>query len=161
VPKFVADSVETTGLKWVAPAGGGKVLQVVYAETSTFTNSSSATFADTALTATITPASASNTILVIVTQNGSGKDNVNAATGLNLRLMRGATAIQTFGKAVGYTGAAVANYIGSVATIYQDSPATTSATTYKTQLASENATSTVFVNVGGEKSSITLLEIGA
>ena len=32
---LVADSVEATGLKWVAPASGGKVLQVVQIETST------------------------------------------------------------------------------------------------------------------------------
>ena len=162
IPSFsiVADSATATGLKWAAPSGGGKVLQVVYFETNTFTNSSSGTYADTALTATITPSAASSKVLVLVTQNGCGKDATNAGTGLNVRLMRGATALQVFGGSVSYTGTANANYVGTVACSYLDSPNTTSATTYKTQIA-VSANNTAFVNVGSEYSSITLLEIGA
>ena len=56
--------------------------------------------------------------------------------------------------------------IGSVSASYLDEPATTSATTYKTQFASglNNATATVQSfgsTAGSSKSTITLLEIGA
>ena len=57
---LTADSSTATGLKWATPAGGGKVLQVVSATTTTEVTSSSSTFADTGLTATITPTSATS-----------------------------------------------------------------------------------------------------
>jgi hypothetical protein len=46
--------------------GSGAVLQVVNATYSTYTSSSSSTFADTGLTASITPSATSSKILVIV-----------------------------------------------------------------------------------------------
>ena len=50
------------------PAGvGGKVLQVVNAHTGTQATSNSTTYADTGLTATITPSSTSSKILVLMT----------------------------------------------------------------------------------------------
>jgi hypothetical protein len=51
--------------------------------------------------------------------------------------------------------------VGTISTSYLDSPATTSATTYKTQYASVNATSAVSLQVNSETSTITVLEIGA
>jgi hypothetical protein len=51
-------SVSPTGLKWAAPAaGGGKVLQVISATYGTETTSTSTSFADTGLSASITPGS--------------------------------------------------------------------------------------------------------
>jgi hypothetical protein len=143
---------------WATPAAGGKVLQVVNVTYSTQAGSTSTTYADTGLTATITPTSATSKILVIVDQSGVGKWNGNNY--VFVRLNRGATALIEFAKIAGYTGTSSYNIIGGVGANYLDSPATTSATTYKTQFKSSN-TEQVFVQQNDDVSSITLMEIGA
>jgi hypothetical protein len=152
------DSTTATGLKWAA-ASTGKIIQVVTATYSSTTISSSSTYSDTGLTVTITPTLATSTILVLVNQNGAGK-NVGA-TGLNLRLLRGATVISTFGRYIGQDGALTGESWNSVGLGYIDSPATTSATTYKTQQASEANIAQVGTQIGSAMSTITVLEIGA
>jgi len=159
---LTADSAETTGLKWAAAAGGGKILQVISAELDTQAISSTSTYADTGLTATITPTSATSTILVI-SNCAIGKDTGN--TGVSLRLLRGATTIKEFAKRSASDGGSGENFVGTFSHSYIDSPATTSATTYKVQFASYNNTARVYVSsdFGGvkEKSTILLMEIGA
>jgi hypothetical protein len=155
---LVADSAEATGLKWVAPAGGGKVLQVVSASTATQTTSSSSTYADTTLTGTITPTLATSNILVMMSQNGVAK--FSSDTRCLIKLFRGATEIAYVSHAAGETSSAAMNNIGTVSINYLDSPATTSATTYKTQFMSAANASGVKVQDGGSLSTIILLEIG-
>ena len=158
---LTADSAETLGVKWAAAAGGGKVVQIVSATYATTFTSSSSTFADTGLTATITPTSASNNILVFVNQNGCGKAANN--TGINLRLLRDSTNIIDFGRLDGDDGGSNTNRIGSISTAYLDSPATTSATTYKTQAASNGNNSVIILqeSSGGvfATSTILLMEV--
>lgn len=155
---LTAASGETTGLKWVAAAGGGKVLQVVQGEYATETSSSSSTYADTGLTASITPSSASSKILIIVNQNGCTKVN---DTRLNLRLLRGATELKVFGKNSMATATSLTIQGLAFGIAYLDSPSTTSSTTYKTQFASDGNAATVRVQQDSIVSTITLLEIGA
>jgi hypothetical protein len=143
---------------WTTPAAGGKVLQVVNATYGTQAGSTSTTYADTGLTATITPTLATSKILVIVDQSGVGKWNANNF--VFVRLNRGATALLEFSAIAAYTGTVSYNIIGGVGASYLDSPATTSATIYKTQFKSSN-TDQVFVQQNGDFSSITLMEIGA
>jgi hypothetical protein len=138
-------------------ASAGNVLQVVNATYSTIVSNSTSTYADTNLTATITPKFATSKILVLVSQNGCRKQSND--TYLQLRLVRGSTAISTFAGAGGYTGTTTTNDIGSVSTCYLDSPATTSATTYKTQLASGSNNAQVNVQTVSDTSTITLMEI--
>jgi hypothetical protein len=160
---LTADSSTATGLKWATPAGGGKVLQVVHGSTTTYASSSSSTFADTGLTATITPTSASSQILVIVNQNGIGKNSSVSTSSIMLRIDRGGTTY-SISNALAKTATAQQNIISAGQT-WLDSPATTSATTYKTQFASFNNNSAVFVqsdeSSGSSRSTITLMEIGA
>ena len=141
----------------------GNVLQVVNATFSTQVVSSLSTFADTGLTATITPTASSSKILVLVNQAGCGKQN--NSTWLFLRLLRDATVVSNFERLGGYNNATTNNFIGSCSVCFLDSPATTSATTYKTQLASGNNLSQVYTQVldGGitTMSTITLMEIAA
>jgi hypothetical protein len=159
---LVANSSTSTGLEWQAPAGGGKVLQVVQATYSTTVTTSSDSFADTGLTASITPSSTNSKVLVLVAQNGVYKDSNTAANALNFRLLRGATNISDFGTNIGFTNTAIANYPGTVGTNYLDSPATTSSTTYKTQFARASGGSPAGgVQQNSMMSTITLLEIGA
>ena len=146
---------------WAAPAGGGKVLQVVSATTSTAASNSTSTFADTNLTASITPTLNTSKVLVMVMQNGIAKTSGNDGSAWVGKLLRGATDLTTFAAFTFYTGTLL-DLEGSASTVYLDSPATTSSTTYKTQFKNlANAASVKCQNSGGSTSTITLLEIGA
>jgi hypothetical protein len=136
----------------------GSVLQVVNATYSTETTSSSSTLADTGLTATITPTSTTSKILVLVSQVGVRK---SGSTYVGLRLLRNSSSILSFAESSGFTGGSVDNGIGTDSVCYLDSPATTSATTYKTQFKNTPASGTVYVQVNGMTSTITLMEIAA
>jgi hypothetical protein len=157
---LTADSTAATGIKWAAPAGGGKVLQVVFASTNTTTTSSSRTFIDSTLTATITPTSATSKVLVLVSQNGASKGNQIGDNAVRLMLLRGATDLIQFAFALNYTGTAL-SFIGAASVNYLDSPNTTSATTYKTQFSNDYNGASVQVQANSAYSTITLLEIGA
>lgn len=159
---LTADSTAATGIKWATPAGGGgKVLQVVNAVYTTAVATSSATLSDTGLTATITPTASTSKILVIVNHNGVGKGGNLAG---RVRLNRGSTQLVFIDSIIAYTGSTQEIYIGGIGATYLDSPATTSATTYKTQFASDNGTQFAMNVSGGglgSSSTITLMEIGA
>jgi hypothetical protein len=154
---------------WATPAGGGKVLQVVQATTSTETTVSTTTYTDTTLSASITPSATTSKILVIVNQFYETSRDTNANAGVALRIVRGATTVFTpspgeyqFGyfQAVGSTKI-VSNGVAPIS--YLDSPATTSSITYKTQgtqFTTANS-ATVKFQQGSSVSQITLIEIGA
>jgi hypothetical protein len=154
-----------SGSAWTAVGGGGgggKVLQVVNFTSTTGAYTNTNTFIDTDLTLSITPSSATSKILVTVFQNGCGKNNQAASTGLSLQLVRGATVIASAFSTYGaYTNSTQANEVGSIGITYLDSPATTSATTYKTQMRSVTNTDGVYTGQNSARSSITLMEIGA
>ena len=149
---------------WASPAGGGKVLQVVQASTTTATTVASTSYTDTTLTATITPTSATSTILVMVSQFGyqtRNSDSINAST----QIVRGATSIYNAEFASRLTASGATAVMLGVYTnlVYRDSPATTSATTYKTQgkVSSTANSGQIVYQDNSAPSTITLLEIGA
>jgi hypothetical protein len=156
---LTADSTAGTGLSWATLPASGKILQVVVGSTNTLTSSSSASYADTTLTATITPTSATSTILVMLSQQVS-KSAANAATSCNLRLYRGATNLRQMSTDTAYTNSTLKIIGWTFAHNYLDTPATTSATTYKTQFSNPNAVAQIDLQ-DSAFSTIVLMEIGA
>ena len=166
---LVADSsVSPTGLKWAAPAGGGKVLQVVYATYNTGTTVATTTYTDTGLTASITPSAATSKILIFVNQSGQSSGATRSDTGWGFRIVRNSTTIFTpnpnryeSGYIGGLSGSTEARIETMGTAIYLDDPNTTSATSYKTQAAPlyDSGGGVAFLNRG--VSHITLMEIGA
>ena len=137
----------------------GKVIQIVNAHTGTQATSNSTTYADTGLTATITPSSTSNKILVAV-QQSVGKETTN--TWGNIRLYRDSTEIGGTipARSLGYTGDSANNYIGIGCGItFLDTPSSTSALVYKTQFNNNQADGTIRVQVDSGQSYMTLMEI--
>jgi hypothetical protein len=157
---LTADSAEATGLKWVAAAGGGKVLQVVAAYTSTATTASSSTYIDTTLTCNITPSSTASKVLALVYQNGCVKSSASVSNGIGLRLYRGASLLTTFAYEGLQTDTSIVNK-GNFSTAHLDSPATTSSTTYKTQMANTGSNAASVTTQQNAQSAIILIEIGA
>ena len=157
---LTADSAESAGLKWATPSGGGKVLQVIQATSSTNIASSTTTLIDSGLTATITPSSATSKVLVMTSQQYY-KTNGNSGNAIKSALLRGATQIAFISKNMLVTDTAIYN-IGTLAYNYLDSPSTTSATTYKIQFANDNTSATVGVSSNSnELQTMILMEIGA
>jgi len=162
-------AVSGTVLTTTSPKAGN-VIQVVQGTTSTQVSVTTGGYTDTTLTATITPSSASSKILVLVNQAFYTSISSGSQYG-GMRLLRGSTVIlypAEFGGVpidfgVGLYGNAVYNR-GSIN--YLDSPATTSATTYKTQGRPYNTTSSgtmVFQPTADQvpTSTIILMEIAA
>jgi hypothetical protein len=107
-----------------------QIVQIVQGTTSTVQTTSSSSDADTGLTATITPSSTSSRILVLVSQAGFRSYDVsgtgNSTVFGTLKLFRGTGQIVLMGDSAGNVG------VTTVSLAYVDSPATVSATTYKT-----------------------------
>ena len=157
----------STAPSWAAAAGGGKVLQVVQATTTTNATNTTSTMADTNLTATITPTLNTSKVLVLTNQNMRGFTTTVAYYNFGYQILRGATVVYDMGSAGFGTFAWSSSYSGTsndnrmyVSGHYLDSPATTSATTYKTQMNS-NTTGTISAQPNSIISSIILMEIGA
>lgn len=112
------------------------VVQVVSVEFGTEVTENGSTFVDTGLTASITPSSANNKVLVLVHQMAKALDGA-----CRMNLLRGTTSLeeQYFGESEG------GDWYGPIDIIRLDSPATTSSVTYKTQMRT-NGGATVGVN---------------
>lgn len=169
------NAIQTTAGKPILNSTGS-ILQVVQTlKTNSFsaTSTGNNVWVDiTGLSATITPSSTSNKILIMYTVYSSH----GAVTyGRSLRLNRNGSAIAV-GDLSGSTPQATSNaymaYNGScVAETNQvlDSPSSTSALTYKLQFSAENTNNTYYVNIPGSVtndgrsattvSNITLMEI--
>ena len=144
-----------TGYDLDMPAG--HILQVVSANQTSETETTSSSYIDTGLSATITPKFASSKILVLVSQNAVIKSAGNG--GVYGQLLRGSSVLAVLALNVAYTANTDQNRIGSGWTSnYLDSPSTTSATTYKTQIKAFNGIS-AGVSSSGAVSRITLIEI--
>jgi hypothetical protein len=166
--------VGTTPTFQAASTQVGSVTQVVSATFTGTASTTSSTFSDTGITVTITPRSATNTIMIVANINTyNGGTNVCAF----VRLVRGATPI-CLGAAAGSRtqvsiseGSTTGPSEASGSIVFLDSPATVAATTYKLQYASPNNVDSVFVNISTTDtnaattprpaSSITVMEIVA
>ena len=155
---FTAGQV-LTAAQQNALRGAFRVLQVVYGTTATQQAGGTSTLVDTGLTATITPQSTTSQILVLVSQNGVHKSTSN--TGCRIVLLRGATNIGEIAASAGNTGSTTTIDVGTVGTMLLDSPATVSATTYKTQYASTANTAFAAVQLNSARSTMVLMEISA
>ena len=150
------------GVPTWAAAGGSPIKQIVTASLATLTSTTSSSYVDTGLTATITPSSSGSKILVIyasakMTVNGSATSmtSINAYT----KLLRGATAVSE--SLHGFDLFAASNYktpyIPFTITCI-DSPSSTSALTYKVQYQGSATQEVVFAN-STAPATIILMEI--
>ena len=155
----------TTAQMNTAIAASKKILQVVGNTTTTETTVSSGTFADSGLTATITPLFASSKILVLVSQTITNYSSSNDRVFSAIQTLRNSTVVYAagtynFGSLVDTASAGIYELAGFYSVSLLDSPATTSATTYKTQMKTVTATA-VTAQPFSTTSSIVLLEVSA
>lgn len=150
----------------------GSVLQVVQTilTTSSTASVTSPTYVDAGLSASITPTSSTSKILVM----GNVEMGWSTAAGGWIQIVRDSTAVgngtggsyANFQSGFQVSGVTPSNNFWAIPFSYLDSPATTSATTYKIQ-ASLDANGTLAINrrqgdtAFGGSSVITLMEIAA
>lgn len=134
----------------------GLVKQIAHMSTTTEDTTTSATFADTSLTLSFTPVSASSTIYVFVNHNGA--NGSSAGIKGSVRLMRDSTVLQVIADEVRYIHTSNA----AIAYVYSESSPGTSAVTYHTEFA-EPASGTFYLQSSfdaiSSASSLTIVEV--
>ena len=134
----------------------GKVLQVVQSSyTATQFQTTSTSYVSVSQSASITPSSSSNKVLILTVGSLWSGSNAGSA---NLTIYRGESNIlNTGGMCISYSGA---GSIWSTANIvYLDSPATTSSTTYSVYVKSQSGQNVYYSGNSDQTQSIVLLEI--
>ena len=152
--------VTSNGSGVITAAGFGKVGQVVTNTSTTLTSTTSASYVDTNISASITPSSTSSKIMIIVsgslfngTANTSAKATIfrgNASSGTNL-------GDSTWGMINAYDQGNPCVSNGGMN--FLDSPSTTSSQLYTVAIAHETGGNTAIYIPNGQKGSITLMEI--
>ena len=134
--------------------GAFRILQVINATTTTSATTTSGTFIDSNLTASITCQYNTSKVLVITSQVVFGGTGVE----VNMRLLAGATTLQTDNGIVLNSAGSI---FGNNSFLFLHSPASTSAITYKTQFARGGSAGTAACQLNATTSSIILMEISA
>ena len=168
IPAASIVGVCTSGL--TKTGGFGKILQVVSQNLTTQMSTASTSYVDSGLTASITPSSTSNKILILINIGLSMDGDHNSYA----RLLRDSTEINSGSggsnnSLFGINGNSTASRYAPMmeACNFLDSPSTTSAITYKVQVRSHNGGFTMYVNRRsndtnfGVASNITLVEVEA
>jgi len=141
------------------PTGvGGKVLQVVSVSHTSATSTTSITYSDIGISASITPSSTSNTILVNYSLNALTYRNSSGYYRGWIKTLRGTTNIQEnyFG---GYLDVGTDNNLyGASNVCFIDSPSSTSSLTYKLQFRVDSG-GTMTISEASKKSNLILMEI--
>jgi hypothetical protein len=143
----------TTGTLPFAQLPTGSVLQVVQGTLSTGVTNSGGTMITTGLTVSITPKFASSKVLVLV--NGFGRTAPNGW--INFRLYRNGSV--NYDIVGGFNYQSTSTITTQLATVYLDSPASTSAQTYA--LFFQNVNGTADWNADPRITTITAMEIAA
>ena len=158
----------SNGSTWAstAPAGGGKVLQVVTTDNTSTGSTTSTSWASAGMTVTITPSATSSKVLLLCTTA-----MYNAGTGFaGLTIFRGLVSggVQasvtntnsTWGFQAMRNATSQTYYNQGMAMVVVDAPATTSAQLY-TLAVKSGAGNQIGINYGAGNTSFTAMEIGA
>ena len=141
-----------------AEPGGGKLLQAVMANTTGSTTTTGIDYVTTDLTATITPASSSNKVLVLISM-GAHIQNSGTLAYPQFSLRRDTNTELAYKTLSIRADGATSVQSGHVTVFtYLDSPSTTSATTYTIQVATDGGADVDFAD-GGSQCMITVMEV--
>jgi len=147
--------------------GGGGVIQVVSMDLVSTAATTSTSYVDVSnFNLSITPKFTTSRILVIMSCRVNSTSGSNINTRSSLRISRGSTPISNHfvGHYINVSSSDKNNY-ESVCMVNFDNPGTTSATTYKVEMASDNSACTTSISGGAgdgsHRSSLTLMEVSA
>ena len=165
---LVSDAGTLKRIDYSLIKGSGKIIQVVTATTTTPVNVTGTTFTSTGLTASITPASTSNKVLILSTSAintfGDGSSSSGRVGKITLR-RGGATDTELTTMEIGVNARAAdtstnPNPHNVVTFTFLDSPSTTSSQAYTVAIRGDGACD-IQAQTNDRKSSITLLEVAA